>query len=296
MGPDTVGNLRQCPRQQRIAAGATRGMSFASRSIRPASGRLLVAGAICGLAVIGILGGRIWPGGIVAVTQGIVEALRGTGIIGAALFTALQIVIALSGAVPASLLGVAAGAIYGLSLGFTLASIGCLLGAVIAFGLSRSMLRPAIERFLSRRGRLRILDAALAAEGWKLVCLLRLSPVMPFSATSYLIGLSTISLPHYLAGTLASLPALFGYVLLGTLTESGLSAWASGANPLQWIMLGVGGIATLLAVAQLGRLVSRQQLQMADRDAATTCPSGREIAAGWGLTHGLAGPDPASGT
>jgi hypothetical protein len=39
---------------------------------------------------------------------------------------------------------------------------------------------------------------------------------MPFVATSYLLGLSAISLRDYMLGTLAALPALLGYVSLGS--------------------------------------------------------------------------------
>ncbi len=237
-------------------------MSSALRSILAAPGWLLVAGALLGLALIGVLGSWVSPGGAIAMVRSMVEFLRGAGVAGPGLFAALQVLVAVSGAVPASLLGVAAGALYGLVAGFALAALGSLLGAVIAFGLSRSLFRSFVERLVSRHGRLRSLDAAVSRDGWKLVCLLRLSPVMPFSATSYLLGLSSISLPNYLAGTLASLPALLAYVFLGSLTDAGLSAWTSGGNPLRWVLLGVGGIATLLLMVHLGRLVLQRQLAL----------------------------------
>lgn len=238
-------------------------MSLALHSVRAAPGWWVAAGALCGLVLVGgVLGNWLWPGGAVAMVQSMVDFLRSAGIAGPALFAVLQILVAVSGALPASLLGVAAGAIYGLVPGFALAALGSLMGAVIAFGLSRSLFRPVVERLVSRHGRLHRLDAAISRHGWKLVCLLRLSPVMPFSATSYLFGLSSITLPDYLIGTLASLPALLGYVFLGTFTDAGLSAWASGANPLRWLMLGVGGLATLLVMLLLGRLVLQQQLAL----------------------------------
>jgi len=235
-------------------------VSSALRSVRAAPGWLLVAGALFGLALIGsVLGSPIRPVGAIAMVRSTVELIRSSGVAGPALFAALQVLVVLSGAMPVSLLGVAAGAVYGLVPGFALAALGTLLGAVIGFGLSRRLFRSVIERLVSRHGRLRRLDASVSQNGWKLVCLLRLSPVMPFSATSYLLGLSTVSVRDYLAGTLACLPALFGYVCLGTLTDAGLSAWASGANPLRWVLLGVGGIATLLIVVHLGRLVLQRQ-------------------------------------
>jgi uncharacterized membrane protein YdjX (TVP38/TMEM64 family) len=256
----------------RVILGPARGVISALRSILAAPGRLFVAGALIGLTLVGVVGGQVWPGAAVALVHSMVEFLRREGVAGPALFAALQVLVALSGALPASLLGVAAGAVYGLVPGFSLAALGSLLGALIAFGLSRSLFRSAIERLVSRHRRLRSLDALVSKDGWKVVCLLRLSPVMPFSATSYLLGLSAVSLPNYLVGTLASLPALLGYVFLGTLTDSGLSAWAGGANPLRWILLGVGGIATLLIMAHLGRLVLQREVapQLVNHD----CGSG----------------------
>jgi uncharacterized membrane protein YdjX (TVP38/TMEM64 family) len=243
-------------------------VSSTLRIVRAVPSGLLIAGAIFALVAIGgVVGSRAWGNDAVAMAQSIVEFLRSSGFAGPAYFVAVQVLIALTGAVPVSMLAVAAGAVYGLILGFALAALGTLLGAVIGFGLSRRLFRSAIERLVSRHGRLRKLDASISQDGWKLVCLLRLSPVMPFSATTYLLGLSTVSLPDYLAGTLACLPVLLGYACLGALTDAGVTAWASGNNPLRWILLGVGGIATLLVVVHLRRLASRQQpsLQLIDQ-------------------------------
>jgi uncharacterized membrane protein YdjX (TVP38/TMEM64 family) len=223
-------------------------------------GRLALTVAVLLLLVIGLLSAGVSPSGGAVFLQDMVEFLRNAGAFGIALFAAMQILLVVSGAVPGSLLGIGAGALYGLVPGFVLAASGSLLGAVIAFGLSRSLFRSSIERLLARHGRLHSLDLSVSQDGWKLACLLRLSPIMPFSATSYLLGLSSISLPHYVMGTLASMPALFGYVSIGTLTDAGLSAWAGGDNPLRWVLLGAGGIATLLLVAYLGRLVVRRDL------------------------------------
>ena len=56
-----------------------------------------------------------------------------------------------------------------------------------------------------------------------------------------LFGISAVGIEAYLIGTAASLPALLGYVYLGTLADAGLSAWTAGAAPLRWAMLGLGG-------------------------------------------------------
>jgi uncharacterized membrane protein YdjX (TVP38/TMEM64 family) len=167
-------------------------------------------------------------------------------------FGVLQMLVAVSGILPASLLGMAVGAIYGLQPGFFVAAGSTLAGATLSFFLSRSLFRATLERLAARRPRLRNLDALIARDGWKLACLLRVSPIMPFSATSLALGLSPIGLRDYAIGTLASLPALCGYVFIGTLADTGLSAWTAGAEPLRWWMLGIGDCATLALIVRLG--------------------------------------------
>ena len=78
-------------------------------------------------------------------------------------------------------------------MGFCVSAAGILAGALVAFGLSRSMLRPWIGRALGQTRALARLDDVLAQAGWRLVALLRVSPVMPFSITSYALGFSGIT-------------------------------------------------------------------------------------------------------
>ena len=80
---------------------------------------------------------------------------------------------------------------------------------------------------------------------------------MPFVATSYLLGLSAISLRDYMLGTLAALPALLGYVSLAAFARAGLSASTGAAPPFPWALLAAGFAATALAVAHIGALVAR---------------------------------------
>jgi uncharacterized membrane protein YdjX (TVP38/TMEM64 family) len=216
--------------------------------------RVALAVALPLVMVGGVAAMQLWPDAMLGSADRIIAIARGLGGIGLVGFALLQAFIALSGVLPASLLGIAAGAIYGLPVGFLLAAVSTMVGAVLAFLLSRSAFRPAIERLCARKPRLRSLDTRIAKDGRKLVCLLRLSPVMPFAPTSYLLGLSSIGLRDYLIGTLASLPALLGFVFLGTLADKGLSAARSGAGPWGWVVIGVGAAATLALTAYLGRI------------------------------------------
>ena len=226
-------------------------------------GRGLLAVGFVGLAGLGIIAWTA-PAGLIAATDASVRALRDLGFGGAVVFGILQVLVSVSGILPASLLGVAAGGIYGLVPGFLLAAVSTMAGAVVAFFLSRSLFRPTVERLIATRPRLRNFDILIAQDAWRLVCLLRISPVMPFAVTSYMLGLSSIDLRSYTIGTLASLPALCGYVFVGTLADASLSGWMSGADQLRWISLGIGGAATLVLTACLGRIVRRVGVHVAN--------------------------------
>lgn len=110
---------------------------------------------------------------------------------------------------------------------------------------------------IATRPRLRDFAAEIAQDGWRLVCLLRVSPIIPFSVTSYMLGLSSIDLLAYTIGTLASLPALCGYVFFGTPADASLCAWMTGAGPLRWILLGIGGAAMLVLTARFGHVLRK---------------------------------------
>jgi uncharacterized membrane protein YdjX (TVP38/TMEM64 family) len=202
----------------------------------------------------------LWPHFLVGQIEVFLRSTRSLGAGGWLIFAAVQLVVAVSGVLPASLLGIVAGATYGLAAGFALAAASTMAGAVLAFVLSRYLFRRHIEAKLRGRPRLAEFDGMIAREGWKIACLLRISPVMPFSATSYALGLSAIGLGDYLLGTLASLPALLGYVFMGTLADASLSAWQAGAGPIKWSLLALGVVATGALTLHIGRLAMRAGL------------------------------------
>jgi uncharacterized membrane protein YdjX (TVP38/TMEM64 family) len=221
------------------------------RRDRPVMTSVIGGAALLAAVAVGSLFGEQWSGAVLTV----LERLRHLGWIGWLIFALLQTLVALIGILPASLLGLAAGAVYGVALGFGLSAIGIMLGAAIAFALTRSALRPAIAHKLAANQRLARLDHAVGRDGWRLVLLMRVSPVMPFSLTSYALGLSAISPRDYALGTLAALPALLLYVAIGTLSRSGLAA-LHGHAPIHLVLVGVAIIATGLLSLRLGRLIA----------------------------------------
>jgi uncharacterized membrane protein YdjX (TVP38/TMEM64 family) len=243
-----------------------------AKTARPVLGLSVLGLVVLAVAVAALrgIGGWSLPNG-----ADVIATIAGFGTVGWIVFVFLQILVSVSGVLPASALGVAAGSIYGIVLGFVLSGASSLAGAALAFSLSRSVLRPWIERRTRDRQRLRRIDAAIRRDGWRLACLVRLSPIMPFAATSYMLGLSAISFRDYCIGTLFSLPALFGYVVIGSLAGAGVQASSSGAGLIRLGLLGAGVLATGIVTLRIGQIVAavmgwrsaEQEIEATDADA-----------------------------
>ncbi|NPD68362.1 TVP38/TMEM64 family protein [Lichenicola cladoniae] len=220
--------------------------------------RVALAVVLLLVVVAGIVGIRVWPHRFAHGLSTMIEMGRSFGAVGWLLAALIQILIALCGILPASVGALAAGMLYGIVPGFLLSGVATLIGAALAFMLTRSLFRPFIARTLLRWPRIGRLDDAVAQDGWRLVCLLRISPIMPFAVTSYALGLTSLRMRQYMIGTLASLPALLGYVVLGKLAGAGLSALSTRqAQPLRWILLALAIAATALLTLRLGRIIAR---------------------------------------
>ena len=135
-------------------------------------------------------------------------------------------------AVPGTIATVAAGVLYGPIVGSVLAVISASIGATIAFAISRRFGRSAVEALLGPRGV--AVDARLAASGWRGLLVLRLIPLVPFNALNYAAGLSSLSAPAYVVGTVIGiLPATIALTVLSSAAQDPTSpAFVSAAVAL----------------------------------------------------------------
>lgn len=118
------------------------------------------------------------------------------------------------GAVPATVLSVAAGVLFGPVLGSVLAVAGATAGATGSFVLARGVLHDAAVRRLGHR--LELLDAHLESSGLAWVIAIRLMPLLPTNVLNYAFGITEVHLRDYVLGTaLGSAPAIVAIVVLG---------------------------------------------------------------------------------
>lgn len=77
--------------------------------------------------------------------------------------------------------------------------------------------REPVEDLLDENPKFRALDTAIAKEGFKVILLLRLSPIFPFALSNYLYGVTSVDFLEYMMGTLIGFfPGTLAYVYGGT--------------------------------------------------------------------------------
>lgn len=159
--------------------------------------------------------------------------------------------------VPGSILTLAAGFLYGPYWAMLMVLISSVLGATIAFVLARGWLRPWVVRKFSKYPSYVRLERRIAEEGWKVVFLLRLSPLMPFSVMNYILGLSTVSLRGYvLASIFGMLPGILLYTYIGSLVSDLSQLGSTSVMPesgVSQIVFWGGLISTLAASVFLAK-------------------------------------------
>jgi uncharacterized membrane protein YdjX (TVP38/TMEM64 family) len=165
--------------------------------------------------------------------------------------------------VPGSVLTLAGGAIFGLAHGVAYVFVGASIGACAAFGLARSFARGAIERRIAGNPRFAAVDRAVAAEGRKIVFLLRLSPVFPFALLNYALGLTRVRFLDYAIACIGMLPGVVLYVYLGSLAGdvSGETATSGGGAILAFKIAGFAF--AIIATVLIARIARRALAQAA---------------------------------
>ncbi|HVH80449.1 MAG TPA: TVP38/TMEM64 family protein [Stellaceae bacterium] len=147
-------------------------------------------------------------------------------------------------------LPIVAGYVYGM-WAFPLVYVGIAVPSALAFLAARYLARERIKALLGRRAKYQAIDKAVANEGWQVVVLLRLSPIVPFNLQNYALGATAIPFWQYLGATLAGiLPGVVLYVYFGIFGQ-GLS---KSVSALDWALFGLGALATVA----LGIIVTRK--------------------------------------
>ena len=158
---------------------------------------------------------------------------------------------------PAGVLVVGAGFCFGLWTGILVVLIGNLLGAALAFAISRTVARRWVERKMLANPRWRAMDEVIGEKGGRIVFLSQLHPLFPTSLLNYFYGITRLpfwSCMGWIA--LGQLPGVFLYVYLGTIGQFGVqmlhekSRFQLGESGL-WIAGFLAALGITIALARL---------------------------------------------
>ena len=162
--------------------------------------------------------------------------------------------------VPGSVLTLAAGAIFGLFRGTVFVMLGATVGSALAFLIARYIARGPVENRLGGNERFAAIDHAIGREGFKIVLLLRLSPVFPFNLLNYSLGLTKVRFVDYLGASIGMLPGSLLYTYYGKLAGDVAQIATGGAvgrDAGYFAVLLVGLLATILVTTLVTRTARR---------------------------------------
>ena len=154
---------------------------------------------------------------------------------------------------PAALLSACAGLVWGPIVGLAAVLCSATLASVVAALVGRHLARARVQALVEKDRRLHAVMKAVAVGSWRIVMLLRLSPLLPFGVQNYLLAMTDVKLlPYTWATALGILPSSALFVYLGSLGGN-----TSGAGPLRWVLLIMGLAATALVVFLVTRLAQK---------------------------------------
>ena len=112
----------------------------------------------------------------------------------------------------------------------------------------RYLARESVEGMLASWPKFRAVDRAISDEGWKVVLLLRLSPVIPFNLSNYIYGLTSVSFwPYVLASWIGMLPGTVMYVYIGYIANT------AGNSTAETVFNGIGLAVTIVVTVMITR-------------------------------------------
>ena len=171
--------------------------------------------------------------------------------------------------IPSTALTLAAGYLYGPKYGTALVSLAGTIGASLAFLISRYLAQPYAKAKLQQYPKLESIEKQVSAEGVKLVLLLRLAPLVPFTVLNYALGVTDIAFLPYISATwIGKLPGVVASVYVGSTGRSVDAATSGGGiDKVSFALNAVGVIASVLVtklLADKASAVLNQQVDDAD--------------------------------
>lgn len=137
-----------------------------------------------------------------------------------------------------------------LAIGTSSVFLGAWLGAIIAFPIGRYICRDQVRAYSMKNPILKAIDSTMETQGLKLILLIRLSLLVPFNLSNYVLGISAVKYVDFIIGTLGLFPIVLFFVYIGT-TMSNIHEAVSGTLEMSNLEKVVMILGTFVALAGL---------------------------------------------
>lgn len=159
--------------------------------------------------------------------------------------------------VPSHVAALVCGYVLGAGTGALVAWLAIGAAAVLGYGIARPLVTARAERWIAGHQKAARVHAALVAQARErrigLVTLLRLSPLMPFALTNFLMAAARVPFVDFQIGSwLGMTPRVLAVAVAG----AGLADLVDARTSSPWL-LALGIAATLAAVTWIGRIARR---------------------------------------
>lgn len=193
--------------------------------------------------------------------------------------------------IPGAILTIGAGFVFERAWGLEVALlvgtltvfVGASAGAILSFLIGRYLLRDCVDHLAHRYSIFEALDSVMKENGFRIMALLRLSPIIPFNAINYISGVTSISLLSYSLANIAIIPGTVLFVFVGASTgcitnDMGNGATATIAAFVVGAVFAVSAIflTSYYARRELNRVIASREAQE-DVDSEVDVESAQEI-------------------
>jgi uncharacterized membrane protein YdjX (TVP38/TMEM64 family) len=169
---------------------------------------------------------------------------------------------------PAVLLTFTAGAVWGLWKGTLLVYVAAVIASSVVYALATPLARWRVLAWMDRDPRIAVVRRAVVGEGFRIMFLLRLSPLLPFVFLNYALALGGVRYVDYLLASVGMLPAIVMYVYYGKVVGD-VALLAAGVMPARsagyYAMVGIGLVATVVATTLVTRAARRAIQEQEER-------------------------------
>ncbi|KAN0003504.1 hypothetical protein ACTFIZ_009666 [Dictyostelium cf. discoideum] len=162
--------------------------------------------------------------------------------------------------IPVTIPTIIGGMTFGLGFGILFVWSASILGGLVAFFLGRYVLRKRISKRIEKNRKLVAVDQAIGQEGWKIVLLLRLTPIVPESILNYTLSVTKVNFWHYLiCSGIGMIPGCSFFVYIGS-TLTNLSEVGNENTPMEKgkiIMYVISGVLMVVSITFITIIVKR---------------------------------------